>query len=98
MIRLRTVDAREPGARAVDLAPGQELSRVLAQVPDVAVVILRVVVEGLLQELRWGLVDVVADDGRGDPRDVLGPAGDVHPVELFLPVLDPSVHERPADR
>src|SRR5439155_25849141 len=82
--RLRTRDAGEPGARAVDLASGQELLRILAQVPDVPVVVLRVVVEGLLQELRRGLVDVVADDGRGDPRDVLRLAGDVHPVELSL--------------
>src|SRR5439155_19390081 len=74
--RPRPVDARLPRAGArLHPALGVVLHRLLAEVPDVALAILRVpVVRGLLElavEPR-----AVEDHGRGDPEDLLRVARD----------------------
>src|SRR5918998_281126 len=71
--RLRAIDARLPRARArADLAV-LVLLRVLAEVPDVAVGVLRVPVLRVLDEPA-GLGDAVVDDARDDPGgDALRP-------------------------
>jgi hypothetical protein len=71
---LRAVDSRFPGVACPYEASVLELERVLAQVPDVALLVLRVVVEGPLDGAA-ALRDRVAHDGAADAEDLLGLTG-----------------------
>src|SRR6266508_5466925 len=60
--RLRSVDAGLPRPRGVDLAVGEVLIRVLAQVPHVALIVLCIPVERLLEEPATLLQDLIPND------------------------------------
>jgi uncharacterized membrane protein YbhN (UPF0104 family) len=96
--RLGVVHAGLPGAGGVDLPVRQIGLCVLAEVPDVAAVVLGVPV-GRVLELRAVVGRDVPDDARRDAfRDELRLVGDRDRVHLCLPVLGPAVDPRPADR
>ena len=69
------VDAGLPRVARLHEPAVLELPRVLAHVPDVARLVLRVPVEGLLDR-RAALGHGVADDGAVDPEDPLRLVGD----------------------
>src|SRR6266516_3082074 len=87
--RLRAVHARLPGALgAGDAAVPVELSRVLAEVPDVALGVLAVPVRRALLEAA-AYVEPVAHGGAGDSVDRLRPVENSDHVTGTLAVLDP---------
>src|SRR5262245_55954249 len=71
--RLRAVDAREPRVARPDEAAVPPLERVLPEIPNVPVFVLRVVVERQLDRVT-AFRDGVADNRRVDAEDVLLPS------------------------
>ncbi len=90
--RLGTVNAGLPGALRAGHPAVLELPRRLAEVPDVAVVVLRVPVESLLGRLS-GEEEPVMDDGARDAEDLLRLCRDRDDVARPLAVLRPPVDE-----
>src|SRR5262245_33538585 len=86
--------AVEAGAPALagNHLPGLEFLRVLAEVPDIALAILRVVAEVFLR-LFAGEGHVVLDNDAGHAGDLYGPVGDRNNPVRELAVLLPAVGE-----
>src|SRR5215213_6374703 len=98
----RVARQQDPGAGAVHAGlPGAfrrylavlVLLRVLAQVPDVAVVVLRVPVVRVLDDVAL-LRDHVVDDAGLDAEDPLGPGRHRHLDALVTLAVDPAAARR----
>src|SRR5207247_8051279 len=90
--RLSAFDPRLPGVACLDEAAVLELEGVFAHVPDVALLVLRVPVEGPLDRASV-LGDRVPDDGALDAEDPFGPMGDHLVVGLWGRSADALVVE-----
>ena len=86
--RQRSVDARLPGARVAGGLAVLELGRVLAEVPEVAVVVLRVPVERVLDG-HAVLGHEVVDDPRLDTHNRARPVGHRYLDALLALAVDP---------
>src|SRR5262249_59380990 len=90
---LTVVDPGQPGSGVVGMPTG-EGGGPLAQVPDVALLVLRVPVGGLLEQLALVSGDV-AHGGGGDAPEHPGLRGHVPPVPLPYPLPYPPVAQPP---
>ena len=102
----RPREHEDAGPRAVDAGPPRpfgvrhvsalvELGGVLAEVPDVALLVLAVPLGRALAEMAAQIEPVLDDDAR-DAVDLLRPMGDDDDVAGGMTVLAPSVHVRRA--
>src|SRR5204863_10195089 len=79
-----------PGS-AGHAALGVELLGGLAEIPDVAALVLPVPVHRVLDDLALGVVESVVHDGGRHALDVLGPARDRDDVDRGLAVLQAAI-------